>query len=86
MTNQLLKQRLLTGSVGKNWLRRWVRCNNVVMTKHLHKYDYQKAKYEDPEILSNWFKLLQATITKYGIVDEDIYNFDKIGFQIKLSL
>ena len=53
MANQLLKQRLPTGSVGKNWLRRWVRRNNVVMAKHLHKYDYQRAKCEDPEILGN---------------------------------
>jgi hypothetical protein len=54
------------------------------MVKHLRKYDYQRAKYEDPEILGNWFKLLQATITKYGIVDEDIYNFDKTGFQMEV--
>ena len=52
------------------------------MAKYLRKYDHQRAKCEDLEILGNWFKLLQSTITKYGIVVEDIYNFDETGFQI----
>ena len=52
------------------------------MVKYLRKYDYQRAKYEDPEILGKWFQLLQAIISKYGIVTEDIYNFDETGFQM----
>ena len=52
------------------------------MAKYLCKYDYQRAKCEDPEILSKWFQLLQATISKYGIITEDIYNFDETGFQM----
>jgi hypothetical protein len=52
------------------------------MAKYLYKYDHQRAKCEDLEILSNWFKLLQSTITKYGIVIKDIYNFDETEFQI----
>jgi len=82
MANQLLRQRLPTGSIGKNWLKRWVNRNNVLIAKHLHKYDYQRAKYKDPEIFGNWFKLLQANITKYGIIAEDIYNFDETEFQM----
>jgi hypothetical protein len=56
--------------------------NNLLIAKYLRKYDYQRAKYEDPEILGNWFKLLQITITEYRIVAEDIYNFDETKFQI----
>ena len=82
MANQLLRQQLPSRSVGKNWLRRWVARNNILMAKYLRKYDHQRAKCEDLEILGNWFKLLQSTITKYGIVVEDIYNFDETGFQI----
>jgi len=29
-----------------------------------------------------WFLLIQNTIAKYRIIDEDIYNFDETGFQI----
>ena len=30
------------------------------------------------------FKLVGDTITKYGIVDENIYNFDETGFQMSV--
>ena len=43
------------------------------MSKYLHKYDYKQAKCNDPEIISDWFKLVRATIAQYGIVTEDIY-------------
>ena len=29
-----------------------------------------------------WFKLVQNTIAKYGVREEDIYNFDETGFQM----
>ena len=46
------------------------------------KYNYQRAKYEDLIIINSWFSLLKNTITKYRIVDTDIYNFDETGFMI----
>ena len=82
MANLLLQQRKPGQEVGLNWLTRWIRCNNLLVAKYLREYDYQRAKCEDPEILSKWFQLLQATISKYGIVTEDIYNFDETGFQM----
>jgi hypothetical protein len=53
-----------------------------VKSKYNHKYDYQRAKYEDPELIRGWFQHVQRTITKYGILNNDIYNFDETGFQI----
>ena len=35
---------------------------------------------QDPEILSDWFKLFQQAKQQYSIADEDIYNMDKKGF------
>ena len=29
-----------------------------------------------------WFDLVQNTVTKYGILEEDIHNFDETGFQM----
>ena len=32
--------------------------------------------------IQRWFDLVQAIRQKWGIVDDDIYNFDKTGFII----
>jgi hypothetical protein len=34
----------------------------------------------DPAVINPWFDLVQNTKRKYGILDEDIYNFDETGF------
>jgi hypothetical protein len=46
------------------------------------KFDIQRAEVEDPEIISKWFKLVGDTITKYGVLKEDIFNFDETSFQM----
>ncbi|EGU86763.1 hypothetical protein FOXB_02720 [Fusarium oxysporum f. sp. conglutinans Fo5176] len=46
------------------------------------KYDYRRAKCEDPTIIRNWFKLVENTIAKYGIRSDDIWNFDETGFMM----
>ncbi|KAJ3571483.1 hypothetical protein NPX13_g5366 [Xylaria arbuscula] len=46
------------------------------------KYDYQRALCEDPDVISRWFGLVANIKAKYGIQDEDIYNFDETGFMI----
>jgi hypothetical protein len=82
MANILLQQREPGKEVGPNWLTRWLRCHDELVAKYLRKYDYQRAKCEDPKVLGKWFELVQNTISKYGIVTEDIYNFDETGFQM----
>jgi hypothetical protein len=46
------------------------------------KFDIQRAEVEDPETISKWFKLVGDTIIKYGVLKEDIFNFDETGFQM----
>ena len=46
--------------------------------------DYQRVLCEDPAIFRKWFDLVRDTIAKYGIAEEDIYNFDETGFQMGL--
>ena len=41
---------------------------------------YQRAKCKDPKVIREWFALVQNMRAKYGIVEEDIYNFDETGF------
>jgi hypothetical protein len=68
--------------VGKNWTSNFIHCCTELKTKFSCKYDYKRAQYEDPEIIRGWFRLVQNTIAKYRIAEEDIYNFDKAGFLI----
>ncbi len=84
MANLLVAQHASSGSVGKNWLTRFIKRHEELMTKYLRKYDYQRAKCEDPEEIQKWFDLVQATVTKYKIVAKDIYNFDESGFQMRI--
>ncbi|KFZ24719.1 hypothetical protein V502_00815 [Pseudogymnoascus sp. VKM F-4520 (FW-2644)] len=39
-----------------------------------------RAKCEDRDIVRAWFTLVRNIITKYGIHETDIYNFDETGF------
>jgi len=96
MANLLLQKRVenqVTGQVtdspdltdlqvGKNWVRNFVQRHNTLQSRFTRKYDYQRAKCEDPTIIRNWFRLVQNVRAKYGITDEDIYNFDETGFQM----
>src|SRR5271165_1294210 len=88
MANLLLEKRsdsnLSQGSgsgsgVGKRWVTNLVRRHQALQTRYTCKYNYQRAKCEDPAIIRQWFHLVQNMIAKYGIQDEDIYNFDETG-------
>ena len=81
MANSLLKirnQKL----VGKKWAANFVKRRPELKTKFNRKYDYSRALCEDPEVIQGWFRLVQNTKAKYGIQDEDTYNFDETGFII----
>jgi len=65
---------------GKNWVSNFLRRNKTFKTKFIRKYNYQRAQCENRQLLRDWFIRFQETIAKYGILDEDIYNFDETGF------
>ena len=46
------------------------------------RYNYQRAKCEDPMIIRGWFRLVENIIAKYGIWLDDIWNFDETGFMM----
>jgi hypothetical protein len=85
MADLLLKKRSIADSkqsptVSKYWVRNFVRRHKALRSRYNRKYDYQRAKCEDPTIIRDWFRLVQNTIAKYRIQEEDIYNFDETGF------
>ncbi|OQD79338.1 hypothetical protein PENANT_c054G11635 [Penicillium antarcticum] len=66
-------------SVGQNWVTNFVKRHSDLSARFSRRYDYQRAKCEDPKIISEWFSLVQKTILTYGIDLDDIYNFDETG-------
>ncbi len=81
MANRLLTTRDAP-RVGTRWASHFVKRRPELRTRFQRKYDYQRAKCEDPEVIRNWFDLVRNTITKYGINDANIYNFDETGFMM----
>ncbi|KAL1960690.1 hypothetical protein VTO42DRAFT_6520 [Malbranchea cinnamomea] len=82
MANALLAKRdesTTPPTVGKCWVNHFMRRNGLE-SRFSRKCDYRRALYEDPNITRGWFQLVQNTIEKYGILPEDIYNFDEVGF------
>jgi hypothetical protein len=51
-----------------------------IKAKFSWKYNYKRAQCEDPKIIQGWFSLVRNTVAKYGILEQDIYNFDEAGF------
>jgi hypothetical protein len=68
--------------VGKRWAYNFVQRQLELKTRRSRRYDYQRAKCEDPTIIYGWFRLVENTIAKYGIQSDDIWNFDETGFMM----
>lgn len=79
MANRLLELRD-GGRVGKNWPSNFVRRQPELQTRFSRRIDYQRVQCEDPDVYRAWFRLVRNTINKWGIQEEDIYNFDETGF------
>jgi hypothetical protein len=79
MANRLLATRD-TLRVGARWASNFVKRRLELRTCFQRKYDYQRAKCEDLEVICSWFELVRNTIAKYRICNKDIYNFDKTRF------
>lgn len=69
-------------TVGQKWATNFVKRTPQLRTTYTRKYDYQRKQCEDQDLIQGWFNLVRNTIAKYGITDDDIYNFDETGFQM----
>ena len=81
MANKLLEERA-GNPVGKNWVDNFVKRTPELRTRWSRPYDHQRAACEDPAAIQAWFSLVERTKLKWGIVDDDIYNFDETGFMM----
>jgi hypothetical protein len=63
-----------------NWSNNFIKRTPRFQVKLGRTYEYQRKLCEDPQVIRGWFELIRNTINKYGIIPEDIYNFDEAGF------
>jgi hypothetical protein len=68
--------------VGPRWASNFIKRQPELRTRLFPRYDYQRAKCEDPVAINAWFELVANTIAKYGIRSNDLYNFDETGFMM----
>lgn len=66
--------------VGKRWAFNFVRRQPQLRTRVTRAYDYQRALCEDTQVIGAWFQLFKNVVTKYGILESDVWNFDETGF------
>ena len=81
MANLLLEKRD-GGRVRKLWTARFIARRQELKTRLNRVYDFQKAACEDPKLINAWFKLVNNIKAKYGITNNNFYNFNKTGFMI----
>ena len=81
MADSLLQEK---GSkpAGKCWTDRFIQRHPELKVRMTRGYDRQRALNEDPEVINQWFLLVRNMKEKYGILDQDTYNFDETGFMM----
>ena len=86
MANLLLEKRGTTPviSVGEKWVYNFVKRRPLLSSRFSKRYNYERAKCEDPKIIGEWFNLVKKTILQFAIDPDDVYNFDETGFAMGL--
>jgi hypothetical protein len=69
-------------SVGKTWVSQFVDSQLELQTEWNRKFHFRRAGSEDPAALRVWFDRVQKVRLAYGMLDQEIYNFDETGFSL----
>ena len=46
-------------TVGENWVTNYIKRHSELSSRFSRRYNYERAKCEDPKIISEWFNLVQ---------------------------
>jgi hypothetical protein len=84
MANQLLAEHS-GGEVGEKWVRKLVRRRPEIESQVTRRRSYRRVLCSDPAVISPWFNLVRNVKAKYGVLNEDTYNFDETGFQMGIG-
>jgi len=88
LAQSLLSARLASTNpaiIGEHCVYCFIQLYQELKSKYSRKYDFQRAKCENSELIQGWFTRVQQTIQQYGIQVEDIYNMDETGFQMGVT-
>ena len=81
MANKLLGVR--SGEpIGKHQAKRFITRLDALKIAFNQAKDRQRILQEDPKVINAWFKLVEETKAKYGVHNNNIYNFNETRFQI----
>lgn len=69
-------------SVGVNWLPRFLKRSGVLSRRLAKPRDCNHARFETPEKFRDWFDRAKRTMNDFGIVKQNVYNFDETGFSM----
>jgi hypothetical protein len=61
--------------VGRHWTERFVTRLDKLKRAFKRAMDFRRILQENPGIISTWFKLVEDTKAKYGVHDNNMYNF-----------
>ncbi|KAI1507547.1 DDE superfamily endonuclease [Pyrenophora tritici-repentis] len=81
MTDKLLDE-CASNPVGKNWVDNFVKRTPELRTCWSRPYNHRRAACEDLAAIQRWFDLVKSIKERWGIVDDDIYNFGETGFMM----
>ncbi|KAI9042945.1 uncharacterized protein KD926_004736 [Aspergillus affinis] len=85
-TAKLKPSKVQDAFISDRWVSRFIHRHEAEWKlKYTKKYNYQRAKCEDPQIIKRWFEVVQNTIQNYGILEQDIYIMDQTGFQMGVA-
>jgi hypothetical protein len=70
--------------VGEKLVYRFVDQHPILKPRFSRRYNYERAKCEDIKIIQEHFDRVRDAVQEYGILSEDIYNFDETGFAMGL--
>jgi len=84
MTHLLVAQHEQSTTVDQLWVCNFIKHHDMLKSKYNCKYNYQQAKCEDLKLIQAWFQHIQATIVKFSIHKDNIYNFDETDFQMSI--
>ena len=79
MVNQLRAARDADPVVPR-WASNFVKREPGLKSRMTRQRDHQRILCSDQAVIGPWFDLVQNVKVKYGILNDDTYNFDETGF------
>jgi hypothetical protein len=69
IANLLLEARGTTPvqTVGEKWVYNFMKRHPKLSTQFSRRYNYERAKCEDPKIIGEWFHLVQKSMLQYSL-------------------